>query len=124
MTTRRTFVTRTLSSAAAMALGARAVVAAAADTTSSIPAGGKQANGTDYDVIVVGGGFSGVAAARDCSKNGLKTLLLEARNRLGGRAMRQDLSGAGATWRSCSAASRTSRRSSRSCAAPACRTTS
>jgi monoamine oxidase len=40
---------------------------------------------TDYDVIVVGGGFAGVAAARDCRKYGLRTLLLEARNRLGGR---------------------------------------
>jgi monoamine oxidase len=83
MTTRRTFVTRTLSTAAAVALGARA--AAAAETPSTAPTGGKQAKGTDYDVIIVGGGFSGVAAARDCSKNGLKTLLLEARNRLGGR---------------------------------------
>lgn len=83
MTSRRTFVTSTLSTAAALALGARA--AAAAETQIAVPAGGKPAKGTDYDVIVVGGGFSGVAAARDCSKNGLKTLLLEARNRLGGR---------------------------------------
>ena len=39
----------------------------------------------DYDVIVVGGGFSGVTAARDCQKNGLRTLVLEAKSRLGGR---------------------------------------
>ncbi len=49
-------------------------------STSTRPAGQ-----TDFDVIVVGGGFAGVTAARDCRKNGLETLLLEARSRLGGR---------------------------------------
>ena len=39
-----------------------------------------------YDVIVVGGGFAGVTAARETSMRGYKTLLLEARSRLGGRA--------------------------------------
>jgi len=39
-----------------------------------------------YDVIVIGGGFAGVTAARDASHRGLRTLLLEARPRLGGRA--------------------------------------
>jgi monoamine oxidase len=38
-----------------------------------------------YDVIVVGGGFAGVTAARECALRGRKTLLLEARDRLGGR---------------------------------------
>ena len=38
-----------------------------------------------YDVIVIGGGFAGVAAARELSWRGRKTLLLEARDRLGGR---------------------------------------
>lgn len=37
------------------------------------------------DVIVIGGGFAGVTAARDLSMAGLQTLLLEARSRLGGR---------------------------------------
>jgi monoamine oxidase len=45
----------------------------------------RSATQTDYDVIVVGGGFSGVTAARDLSKSGHRTLLLEARNRIGGR---------------------------------------
>lgn len=40
----------------------------------------------DIDVVVVGGGLAGVTAARDCAKNGHATLLLEARDRLGGRA--------------------------------------
>ncbi len=37
------------------------------------------------DVIVVGGGFAGVTAARECALRGFDTLLLEARDRLGGR---------------------------------------
>jgi monoamine oxidase len=38
-----------------------------------------------YDVIVVGGGFAGVTAAREAARDGRSTLLLEARDRLGGR---------------------------------------
>ncbi len=39
----------------------------------------------DYDVIIVGGGFAGVTAARECALRGRTVLLLEARDRLGGR---------------------------------------
>jgi len=59
-----------------LAAGARAETA---------PRSKSHAGQADYDVIVVGGGFSGATAARDCRKNGLRTLLLEARGRLGGR---------------------------------------
>ena len=38
-----------------------------------------------WDVIVIGGGAAGLAATRDLSAAGLDVLLLEARNRLGGR---------------------------------------
>ena len=38
-----------------------------------------------WDVIVIGAGFCGVTAARECAKAGLRTLVLEARERLGGR---------------------------------------
>ena len=38
-----------------------------------------------YDVIVIGGGFAGVTAARETTMGGASTLLLEARDRLGGR---------------------------------------
>jgi monoamine oxidase len=42
-----------------------------------------------YDVIVIGGGFAGVTAARETARGGAKTLLLEARDRLGGRTWTQ-----------------------------------
>ncbi|MCH7869838.1 MAG: FAD-dependent oxidoreductase [Myxococcales bacterium] len=47
----------------------------------------------DYDVIIIGGGNAGVAAARDSMENGYKTLLLEARNRLGGRTFSSEFDG-------------------------------
>jgi monoamine oxidase len=42
-----------------------------------------------YDVIVIGGGFAGVTAARETARGGAETLLLEARDRLGGRTWTQ-----------------------------------
>lgn len=38
----------------------------------------------NYDVIIIGGGTAGVAAAYTCAKNGLKTLLVEKTDVLGG----------------------------------------
>jgi monoamine oxidase len=45
------------------------------------------------DVIVVGGGFAGVTAARECALRGRSVLLLEARDRLGGRTWSADWDG-------------------------------
>src|SRR5450755_739844 len=39
-----------------------------------------------HDVIVIGGGFAGITAAREAALRGRTVLLLEARDRLGGRA--------------------------------------
>jgi monoamine oxidase len=54
------------------------------------------------DVIVVGGGFAGVTAARECALRGRDTLLLEARDRLGGRTWSAEWHGAaieyGGAW--------------------------
>jgi monoamine oxidase len=54
------------------------------------------------DVIVVGGGFAGVTAARECALRGRDTLLLEARDRLGGRTWSARWNGAaieyGGAW--------------------------
>lgn len=43
-----------------------------------------------YDAIVIGGGFAGVTAARELGLGGHKVLLLEARDRLGGRTWHKD----------------------------------
>jgi succinate dehydrogenase/fumarate reductase flavoprotein subunit len=40
----------------------------------------------NYDLIVVGGGFAGVCAAISASENGVKTLLVDKSNALGGAA--------------------------------------
>ncbi|KAL6247137.1 hypothetical protein RBB50_005480 [Rhinocladiella similis] len=56
------------------------------------------------DVVVVGGGFSGVQAAWDVQKAGLSCVLLEAKHRIGGRSRSQKLQSGpgiielGATW--------------------------
>lgn len=42
-------------------------------------------DGNSYDAVVIGGGFAGVTAARDLTEQGNRVLLLEARDRLGGR---------------------------------------
>ncbi|WP_344055652.1 NAD(P)/FAD-dependent oxidoreductase [Microbacterium lacus] len=58
----------------------------------------------DADVIVVGGGFAGVVAAREVAAGGHDVLLLEARDRLGGRVWTREYSDAdfdieiGGTW--------------------------
>jgi monoamine oxidase len=58
----------------------------------------------DFDAIVVGGGFAGVRAARDLGDAGRSVLLLEARERLGGRVWTRPFEGRrapielGGTW--------------------------
>lgn len=42
------------------------------------------ASKTSCDVVIIGGGFAGVTAARDLQKRGLSTIAREARDRLGG----------------------------------------
>lgn len=57
---------------------------------------------SDYDVVVIGGGFAGITAARELRHAGLRTLVLEARNRLGGRTFTAKVGGEifdlGGTW--------------------------
>lgn len=55
-----------------------------------------------YDVVVLGAGFAGITAARELKNYGRRVLVLEARDRIGGRAWTADLNGTkvelGCTW--------------------------
>lgn len=46
---------------------------------------------SSYDVVVIGAGFAGVTAARELTQAGRSVLILEARDRLGGRTHYQDV---------------------------------
>lgn len=48
-------------------------------------------NSEIYDVIVIGAGYSGLVACRDLTLSGAKVLLLEAKDRIGGRTLRRRL---------------------------------
>ena len=43
-------------------------------------------NGETHDALVIGAGFAGLTAARDLAKDGKRVLIVEARDRIGGRA--------------------------------------
>lgn len=100
-TVRRAFLQRSGAAAGAVvASGLAGPVQAATET--GVRTRKARSNGVDYDVIVIGGGFAGVTAARDSSKNGYRTLVLEARDRLGGRTYTAEFAGhtveLGGTW--------------------------
>jgi monoamine oxidase len=53
-------------------------------------------------VVVIGAGYCGLTACRDAATNGLRVLLLEARDRIGGRSWSSNMAGypfeRGGTW--------------------------
>src|SRR4051812_7425542 len=55
-----------------------------------------------YDVVVIGAGYCGLTAARNTAAEGLKVLLLEGRDRIGGRSWSSNIGGypfeMGGTW--------------------------
>lgn len=66
----------------AVAVGSTAAVALAA----CAPLGtGSSTSGDGLTIIVVGAGVAGLAAARDCDRAGAEVIVLEARDRIGGR---------------------------------------
>ncbi|MGV9557465.1 flavin monoamine oxidase family protein [Streptomyces sp. NPDC003522] len=93
-TSRRAILKAGAAAGASVAVGAAAVGPAfAAGTTEA---------GRSYDAIVIGGGFAGVSAARELKAKGKRTLIIEARGRVGGRAWSSTFGGLpiefGATW--------------------------
>jgi monoamine oxidase len=79
--TRRGFVGGALGAGAAAALPAVAGARPATVRRASV------------DVVVVGAGFAGLAAARDIHRSGHSVMVLEARDRVGGRVWNHDLGG-------------------------------
>lgn len=55
-----------------------------------------------YDVVVIGAGYCGLTAARNAALEGLRVLLLEGRDRIGGRSWSSNIGGypfeMGGTW--------------------------
>src|SRR3954449_639690 len=87
--TRRQLVGGAAATAAAAALGATPTLAAR--------------RAPDADVVIVGGGLSGLAAAYTVMKSGRSPLVLEARPRVGGRTLNHPIGGgkvieAGGEW--------------------------
>jgi monoamine oxidase len=58
-----------------------------------IPGAAARTRREHADVVVVGAGFAGLTAARKLSKAGRSVVVLEARNRVGGRVLNHDLGG-------------------------------
>jgi len=57
---------------------------------------------SDPDIVIIGAGFSGITAARELRRYGYKVVILEARNRTGGRTFTSEFEGKtvdfGGTW--------------------------
>ncbi len=90
--TRRRFVAGTIATGAAAAVPAAAKAAAPRGRTKPgrPPASGPTRTA---DVVVVGAGFAGLTAARDIHQAGRSVVVLEARDRVGGRVWNHDLGG-------------------------------
>src|SRR3984893_5531362 len=82
-----------------LGVGATALVAADPLHSAEVP---HQGSTTEADVVVVGAGFAGLSAARTLSRHRKKVVVLEARDRVGGRVKAAQIAGraidAGGMW--------------------------
>ncbi|QWA24583.1 FAD-dependent oxidoreductase [Streptomyces sp. JCM17656] len=82
------------------AAGAAAVATPALTPVAS--AATRVAEAADWDVVVIGAGFAGITAARELRARGKRVLVLEARDRIGGRTWTDTYGGRlierGGTW--------------------------
>ena len=93
---RRALLAGTAAVGIAATAGLGAVPAAAAGGNGTAADGaGKSRYARVVDVVVVGAGLSGLAAARELTRKGLSTVVVEARNRVGGRMVRRSVIGNG-----------------------------
>ncbi|MFI6940460.1 flavin monoamine oxidase family protein [Streptomyces sp. NPDC050418] len=86
---------RRISRRGILGAGAAAGVAAGVGLTTAPAA--RAADVREADVVVIGGGLAGLTAARDLKKAGKSVLVLEARDRVGGRVLNLKVPGGGVT---------------------------
>ena len=72
-------------------IGAGAAAGAGALVTGASPAGARRLRSRKADVVVIGAGFAGLTAARELVAKGKRVVVLEARDRVGGRVWNHEL---------------------------------